>query len=193
MYSQSGRQWHQTWSRQKNLKSSRKLWRYSRYCKIIPRSSMCLLSKALGKTILWAYIIGTFLLNERDTSPEFFGLSSSALECCVPAYGALKLAVKAGITSCWPGSYLVCAVFFKNRNLHIKNPAVHFSWTFWKTWQHWTCFSLWWRLIASHGHELCGLPQSQSFLLSALFKCLVPGSIWHRSEFETCVIQVQFI
>lgn len=81
---------------------------------------MCLLSKALGKTILWAYIIGTFLPNERDTSPEFFGLSFSALECCVPAYGALKLAVKAGITSCWPGFYLVCAVFLKNRNLHIK-------------------------------------------------------------------------
>lgn len=34
---------------------------------------MCLLSKALGKTILWAYIIGTFLPNKRDTSPEFLG------------------------------------------------------------------------------------------------------------------------
>lgn len=85
---------------------------------------MCLLSKVLRKAILWVYRIGTFPPNERHNFfPEFVGLNVSILVSCVSAYGALKLALKAGITS-WPGFYLVCTAFFKNQKFAHKNPEL---------------------------------------------------------------------
>lgn len=128
-YSQAGRLWHQTWSGQKNLKSSGKVGGYSRYCEIIPEVPCVCWVRPLEKQSC-GFILLAHLLQMRKTlsSPEVFGLSFSVLECCVSAYGALKLAVKAGITSCWPGFYLVCAVFLKIRNLHIKTQISNFSW-----------------------------------------------------------------
>lgn len=134
MYSQAGRLWQLTWRQtlrgQKTLKSSRKVGGYSTYCKIISGGSMCLLSntRSLEKQSCGFILLAYSLQRRGIISSEFIGLSFPILKCCVSAYGALKLALKASIISCWPGFYLVCAVFLKIRNLYINPQIFNFSW-----------------------------------------------------------------